>query len=199
MTTSYNHISRSRQARQEDFMNMIRTGFRSIAVISLIFFLCACSGKETPPAGEKKGGDFRPDTFKVEDAGVTKIRGQVLYVPIYSNIPYIAGKKFDLSAFIAIHNTDPRNVIKITKVLYFDNDGKLVKEFVNAEHPLPPLGATNFFIPQEDKSGTGANFLVEWISETPVSEPLIESIMLNLEGNRGISFLSKGKVIREIK
>jgi len=40
---------------------------------------------------------------------------------------------------------------------------------------------------------------VEWMADTPVSEPLIESVMLNLEGNRGISFLSKGKVIREIR
>jgi len=174
------------------------TGAVAILILSCSFV--ACSGKETPsPADGRGGGAFRHQDLRVPDAETGKVRGQLLYVPIYSNIPYIEGKKFDLSAFIAIHNTDLKTPIKVTKVLYFDNDGRLVKEFLEAEHVLSPLGATNFYIPQSDKSGTGANFLVEWISETPVSEPLIESIMLNLEGNRGISFLSKGKVIREIK
>ncbi|MBP8980327.1 MAG: DUF3124 domain-containing protein [Syntrophobacterales bacterium] len=172
----------------------------SVAILALICSFVACSGKETPPQIEGKGvGSFRHQDLRVPDVESGKVRGQVLYVPIYSNIPYIESKKFDLSAFIAIHNTDLKTPIKVTKVLYFDNDGRLVKDFLAAEHVLPPLGATNFYIPQSDKSGTGANFLVEWMSDTPVSEPLIESIMLNLEGNRGISFLSKGKVIREIK
>jgi len=171
----------------------------AVALLALIFTIPACSGKETPPVDGKGGATFHHQDLRVPDAGPGKIRGQVLYVPIYSNIPYTENRKFDLSAFIAIHNTDLTNPIKVTKVLYFDNDGRLVKEFVEQEQVLPPLGAASFFIPQTDKSGTGANFLVEWISETPVSEPLIESIMLNFEGNRGISFLSKGKVIRELK
>jgi hypothetical protein len=74
-----------------------------------------------------------------------------------------------------------------------------VKEFIDADHPLAQLAATNYYIPQSDTSGTGANFLVEWMADVPVNEPLIESVMLNLEGNKGISFLSKGKVIREAK
>ena len=52
-------------------------------------------------------------------------------------------------------------------------------------------------VPRTDQSGTGANFLVEWISEKPVTEPLVESVMKDLGGNLGLSFLSHGKVIRE--
>ena len=180
-------------------MNNMGRLIRTIAIIALFFSVIACSGKEAPPLNGQAAGHFRPETLKVADTAENKLRGQVLYVPIYSNIPYIESKKFDLSAFLAIHNTDLKNPIKVTKVLYFNNDGKLVKEFLVGEHPLPPLGAVNYFIPQSDTSGTGANFLVEWLSDVPVSEPLIESIMLNLEGNRGISFLSRGKVIREMR
>jgi hypothetical protein len=104
---------------------------------------------------------------------------------------------FDVSAFIAIHNTDLDHRIRILKVLYFDNDGRLVKDFTPPNLSLAPLGATNFFIPQSDKSGTGANFLVEWVSETPVREPLIESVMINLETHRSFAFQSRGHVIRE--
>ncbi|MEI6313640.1 MAG: DUF3124 domain-containing protein [Syntrophus sp. (in: bacteria)] len=170
-----------------------------ILVIFLMISLAACSGKEAPVGNEKAGQTFNPGVLTVADGGINKVRGQVLYVPIYSNIPDKDNKKFDLSAFLVIHNTDIQKQIKITKVLYFNNDGKLVKEFLAAEHSLAPLAAMNFYIPQSDTSGTGANFLVEWMADTPVSEPLIESVMLNLEGNRGISFLSKGKVIREIR
>ena len=169
------------------------------AIILIAMAFSACSSKEAPPGNQKSDMPFDPKVFKVADAGSNKVRGQVLYVPIYSNIPDKNNKQFDLSAFIAIHNTDLKTPIKITKVLFFNNDGELVKEFIDAERSLGPLGATNFYIPQSDQSGTGANFLIEWIADIPVSEPLIESVMLNIEGNRGISFLSRGKVIREIR
>ncbi|MFA6999847.1 MAG: DUF3124 domain-containing protein [Candidatus Paceibacterota bacterium] len=169
----------------------------TIILIALAF--SACSNKEAPSGNHKSDLTFNPEVFKVADTGINKVKGQVLYVPIYSNIPDKDKKQFDLSAFIAIHNTDLKTPIKITKVLYFNNDGELVKEFLAAERSLSPLGATNFYIPQSDQSGTGANFLIEWIADLPVSEPLIESVMLNIEGNRGISFLSRGKVIREIR
>jgi hypothetical protein len=180
-------------------MKRLSSLLKIFLILLTLISLSACGGKESPPGAGKSGRTFNPGGLKVADTGITKVSGQVLYIPIYSNIPDRQNKRFDLSAFVAIHNTDLQNQIKITKVLYFDNDGKLVKDFLAAEHILGPLGATNFYIPQSDTGGTGANFLVEWMADTPVSEPLIESIMLNLEGNRGISFLSKGKVIREIR
>lgn len=180
-------------------MNLLNSLSKMVLILLIIITLAACSSKEAPLGDQKSGKTFNPEVLKVADAGTNKVRGQVLYVPIYSNIPDKDKKQFDLSAFIAIHNTDMKTPIKITKVLYFNNDGELVKEFLAAERSLGPLGATNFYIPQADQSGTGANFLVEWIADIPVSEPLIESVMLNLEGNRGISFLSTGKVIREIR
>jgi len=144
--------------------------------------------------------EFSVDHLTIKDSDVNKVKGQVLYVPIYSNIPCRDNRRlFDLSAFLAIHNTDVKNSIRVTRVLYFDNDGKLVKEFTTQERILGPLGATTFFIPKSDQSGTGANFLIEWISDVAVTEPLVESVMVNCETNYGLSFLSKGKVIREMK
>ncbi|MFA6413127.1 MAG: DUF3124 domain-containing protein [Syntrophales bacterium] len=180
-------------------MNRLSSLLKVFLILLTVISLASCTGKESPPGDGKTGQTFNPEVLKVVDAGINKVRGQVLYVPVYSNIPDRENKRFDLSAFIAIHNTDLKNLIKITKVLYFNNDGKLVKDFLAAENSLGPLAATNFYIPQSDASGTGANFLVEWLADTPVSEPLVESVMLNLEGNKGISFLSKGRVIREVR
>jgi hypothetical protein len=169
-------------------------------VLLLLITLClSCTEKEKPLHSGQAIQNFSSDSLIIKDAETNKIRGQVLYIPIYSNVPCRDNKLFDFSAFLAIHNTDLNKNIKITKVLYFDNDGKMVKDFITQEVSLTPLAAKSFFIPKSDKSGTGANFLVEWISESPVTEPLIESVMVDCETNYGMSFLSKGKVIREMK
>jgi hypothetical protein len=97
-----------------------------------------------------------------------------------------------------VHNTDLYNQIKITKALYFDTKGKPVYDFLaDGEVALNPLETRDFYIPYEDRSGTGANFLIEWTSSTRVSEPLVESITLSLKPNQSVAFLSRGKVIRE--
>ena len=142
---------------------------------------------------------FNSETLKIPDGGVRKVRGQVLYMPIYSNIPYGDKHNLDLSAFLAVHNTDLKHQSKITKADFFNTDGRLVKSFISSDQQINPLATVIFTILQKDQSGTGANFLVEWMADQPVNEPLIESIMKDLSGNRGISFLSQGRIIREIQ
>lgn len=141
---------------------------------------------------------FDSETFKIPDTGGRKLRGQLLYMPVYSNIPYLSAQ-FDLSAFLAIHNTDLKKQIKITKVDFFNTDGKFIKSFISSDQKINPLATMIILIPQADQSGTGANFLVEWTADEQVNEPLIESIMKDLSGNKGLAFLSTGRVIREMK
>ncbi|MEQ8214672.1 MAG: DUF3124 domain-containing protein, partial [Smithellaceae bacterium] len=107
--------------------------------------------------------------------------------------------QFDLSAFLAIHNTDLKKQIKITKIDFFNTDGKFIKSFISADQKINPLATMIILIPQSDQSGTGANFLIEWTADEQVNEPLIESIMKDLSGNKGLAFLSTGRVIREMK
>ncbi|HNY50175.1 MAG TPA: DUF3124 domain-containing protein [Smithella sp.] len=162
--------------------------------LAVIFISCQNEeSKNTLPVS------VNPETMKVADQGGRKLRGQVLYMPVYSNIPHLKKQDYDLSAFLAIHNTDLTHQIKITKVDYFNTDGKLIKNFIASDQQIDPLATKIFTIPKEDQSGTGANFLVEWIAEQPVNEPLIESVMKDLSGNKGISFLSQGRIIREIE
>lgn len=167
-----------------------------------LFLYSGCSEKEPGiTAFPETRTSFDLNSLIVKENFTTKkVRGQVLYLPIYSHVPYLEhDKKYDLSAFVAIHNTDLNNTMRITKVLYFDNDGNLVANYLKNDTILNPLGATNYFVPEKDNSGTGANFIVEWISDSLINEPLIESVMIGLKYNQGVSFLSNGKIIREIK
>jgi hypothetical protein len=44
--------------------------------------------------------------------------------------------------------------------------------------------------------GVGANFIVEWIAEKEVSEPVVEAVMISAASNQGISFVSPGRIIK---
>lgn len=173
-----------------------------LAIDCLLGILLMVSCRQPPDDAEMyanlKGTAFSPDSLHIKQAGGKCLHGQVLYLPVYSSIP--KGEYhgyYDLSAFLAIHNTDMKNKIRITRVYYFNNEGQLVRNYLKEVQTLNPLAATSFFVPIRDKSGTGSNFLVEWMADSLVNEPLVESVMLNLASGQGVSFISQGKVIRE--
>ncbi len=143
--------------------------------------------------------DFDPGQLGTGMSPKKKVRGQLLYLPIYSNLPYqIDTVKFNMSAFIAVHNTDLISEIYLTKVLYFNQDGKLVLDFLKQGNlSIDPLATKDFYIPYEDQSGTGANFLVEWVADTLVNEPLFEAVTLCLKPNNSVAVLSQGKILSE--
>ncbi len=168
-----------------------------IFILIICFSLNAC-GDHKSGTFEVKPEPFNPETLSIPDQGGKKVRGQVLYMPVYSNIP-TAKNEYDISAFLAVHNTDFKYPIRIRKIDFFDTDGKIVRNFITAERQLDPVATKIFTIPKEDQSGTGANFLVEWVADQPVNEPLIESIMTDLSGTKGMAFISSGKIIREAR
>ncbi|MDD5500799.1 MAG: DUF3124 domain-containing protein, partial [Candidatus Omnitrophica bacterium] len=47
--------------------------------------------------------------------------------------------------------------------------------------------------------GTGAKFIVEWVSETDVVSPIVEAVMVTIKGGQGISFISPGRVIKQFE
>jgi len=172
---------------------------RIIALLILIISIVSCrnESKKSNTLNSPKEFDF--GSLRSDMIPVKSISGQLLYLPVYSNVPYqIDTTMFDMSAFVAIHNTNLLLPIYLTQVLYFNQDGKLVDDFLKGSRiKINPLVTRNFYIPYEDKSGTGANFIIEWIADSLVSEPLIESVTINLKPNSTVAVLSQGKVIRE--
>ncbi|AFZ02417.1 DUF3124 domain-containing protein [Calothrix sp. PCC 6303] len=129
-------------------------------------------------------------------------KGQIVYVPVYSHI-YHGDKQeqFPLTVTLSIRNTSLTETIVIRSVRYYNSGGKLVKEHTEGNLQLPALATTEFFIPQQDSSGgSGANFIVEWVSEKKtVTEPIIEAVMISTRLQQGISFVTLGHVIQNIK
>lgn len=175
---------------------------RKLILFFSVFILLSCTQeKKKNFFSQESLKDFKPDTYELRNNNIKLVRGQILYLPIYSNIPHQTDStKIDMSAFIAIHNTDFYNNIIIQKVQYFDTKGKLVHDFLpNTSKKIGPLETEDFYIPYQDQSGVGANFLIEWVSDSLVTEPLVESISINTIIHNNVAVLSQGKIIKEIR
>ena len=123
--------------------------------------------------------------------------GQALYVPAYSHI-YSANNEepFMLTVTLSIRNTDPHNQVRITRVDYYETQGKLLKEYVDTAIVLGPLESLRYVVPERDESGgSGANFIVEWVADKCTNPPIVESIMIGTQMQQGVSFISHGQEI----
>ena len=126
-------------------------------------------------------------------------QGQTVYIPAYSHVYHTDKERpFYLTATLSVRNVDPVHSIGVVSVEYFDNDGKLLRSFLEKAVEIGPLVSRHYSIKESDKSGGfGANFIVRWKSKTPVNEPLIECVMISTKGQQGISFITGGRVIKE--
>jgi hypothetical protein len=127
--------------------------------------------------------------------------GQTVYVPIYSHIySGLKGRPFSLAATLSIRNTDPKYPITLVSVQFFDSDGKLLKEYLDKPTELKAMASTRYIITEGDTTGgSGANFLVKWKSHKQVNPPLVEGVMIGTRSGQGISFVSRGQVIDEVR
>ena len=142
-------------------------------------------------------GILAPADISAEDIKLSS--GQTVYVPIYSHIySGVKGRPFDLAATLSIRNTNPQNPITLVSVKYYDSDGKLVEDYLSQSKQLKALVTTRYIITEGDKAGgSGANFIVVWKSDQKVNPPIIEAVMIGTHSGQGISFVSRGQVIKE--
>ncbi len=126
------------------------------------------------------------------------VTGQMVYVPVYSHIYAKGGKPFLLETTLSIRNSDPNEDITIASVGYYDTNGNLIKDYLDQPLLLKPLATVEFLVAQKEiEGGSGANFIVEWISDTMVNKPVIEAVMVGIEGQISISFVRTGVAIEK--
>jgi hypothetical protein len=132
-------------------------------------------------------------------AEVNSARGQTLYVPVYSEIPYgDRDRTLELAATLSIRNMDRKVAVTIQHVDYYDAQGKQVRSYVQEPRILPPLATVEFVIKASDRTGgISASFIVVWESRVPCVPPVVEAVMIGTASTQGISFLSQGRVVEE--
>ena len=163
----------------------------------LFSFLCSlsCSMEKNDISSENQKARY---VDSLEDLEIVK--GQVVFVPAYSEIYVSAKNTIPMIATVGIHNTDTEETIVIKSVRQYDTDGSLLKEFIEKPLLLEPIASRAFVGETTGKgSGIGANFIVEWVAEQAVQEPVIEAVMTNRVGTTGFSLISPGRIISETK
>ncbi|MDD3311093.1 DUF3124 domain-containing protein [Pseudodesulfovibrio sp.] len=125
--------------------------------------------------------------------------GQEVYVPVYSHVYQgIKSRPYNLSALLSIRNVDHTGSIAITSIKYYDDHGKMMKEYLAKPVTIGPMGTYEVHLPERDQQGgSGANFTVKWAATRPVTAPVIQSVMIGTASTQGISFVCDGVVIEE--
>lgn len=170
-----------------------------IYLVIAVILLASCERTQIPPKSQPVTDQATPANKIVTlDSNFKIAMGQTIYVPVYSHIYHHNRQEiFNLAATLSIRNTDLVNPLIVTSVRYYDSAGKLVKQYLERPIQLDALASTDFFINRNNTSGgLGANFIVEWVSQTKIAEPIVESIMIGTDFQQGISFTSPGKVIK---
>lgn len=131
-------------------------------------------------------------------------RGQSVYVPVYSHIWHgnldAKGKPQTLllSSMLSIRNTDPEGTMVVRSVRYYDTAGKMLREYLPQPARLGPMASTDVFVEhKDDAGGSGANFVVSWSADKPISAPIVEVVNAYFFGPHSLAFTSPGKVIAE--
>lgn len=172
---------------------MKRSLWAYFIVLMILITGCASSQPAQEPAPPLKTVTL-DNTVKI-------VTGQTVYVPVYSEIPMWEQRRtMNLTVTLSVRNTDSTHPLIVASVNYYDDRGKLIRQYLDQPVELNPLASTYFVIDQDDRSGgIGSSFMVEWVAQQPLSTPVIESIMINTSGNQGISFVSSGHVIKTRK
>lgn len=128
--------------------------------------------------------------------------GQNLYLPVYSHIWHGETDKMGrpmktlVSVSVSIRNTDPVKSIRVSSALYYDTDGKKIKEYMTSPKTIGPMGTHELFVPRsDDTGGSGANFVISWQADTPSSLPIVEGFHANLPVGRSIAFTTSARPI----
>ncbi len=134
-------------------------------------------------------GDHLPH---ISDEGGGSIVHRV-YVPAYSHIYHAGGTPVLLAVTLSIRNTDLSQEMRIRSVRYYDTRGNFIREYLEAPVTLKALGTAEYLVEQKNtEGGSGANFVVEWSSRSPINPPVIETVMI---GSQGVSFVCSGREI----
>ena len=164
--------------------------------------MCGPSERETnvePPASHIDSLPAAPSPPADQGVPTKRVRGQTLYVPAYSHI-YLrdARRSTNLATTLSIRNTSANVPLTLSTIDYYDGNGEHVRAYADTARALGPLASTYVVVDIDDiQGGVGANFILRWHAERPVSPPVVETVMITGANTQGISLRSTARVLQE--
>lgn len=121
------------------------------------------------------------------------VASRTVYVPAYSHVGSHGVLSHLLEVTLMVRNTDPKSNLTLTRADYYDTKGELLRRYVTTPRQLTPLQSDSFVVEKADyKGGSGANFILEWSADGPISKPVIEAAMIGVDPGYQISFVRNG-------
>ncbi len=165
-----------------------------LLTLSLLFFSIISCTKRTPAENQIP----TPSAFSQIDESILNqsAHAETVYVPVYSHLTIGEKGILSLRAILSIRNTSDKESLILSKIEYYDTNGKLLKNYIQKPVQLEKMATMEVEISSLDLSGgSGANFVVKWNSTNKISSPIIESLMYGASGPQSFAFISRGQVI----
>ncbi len=170
----------------------------------LVGTLCSCGPSERepnvePPASYIDSLPAAPSPSTGQGAPTKRVRSQTLYVPAYSHIyTRNAQRSMNLATTLSVRNTSPNVPLTLSIIDYYDSHGEHVRAYLDTSRTLEPLSSTYTVVDTDEiRGGVGANFILRWHADRPVSPPVVETVMITDANTQGISFRSTARVLQE--
>lgn len=164
----------------------------------LLFSVILWSCMEQNPNTNTSGEDIlssHETTLPEEEA--SNAYADTVYVPIYSEI-YLTETNIKslLAATLSIRNTSLSDSLYVSTIDYYDTKGQLVRSYLENPILLTPLESIDYVIEKSDETGgVGANFILTLSSNAKGLKPIIQAVMIGVDGNKGFSFTTEGHSI----
>jgi hypothetical protein len=198
-------LSQERDARQQRRLAYIfHFGWITVAVLLALFMrvwvgppefaenLDALEEAET--VNVSLDGPLPPTLESLPAPLAASLVSDSVYVPLYRTL-YVGKNRAvnKLSATLSIHNTSSEHSLILKKLTYLDSKGEAISELLKKSYALPPMASAEFYIDHgQSDSITAAAAVVEWSSQSPITTPLIEAIVVGKYGAKGFSIHSRG-------
>jgi len=175
-----------------------------IKTVMILLVLLGLNSCENQSPNIDKTGKYELKSLELDhkiDKGQIQY-DDIYYIPIYSDI-YVSeqNQKSLFAATLSIRNTSCSDSLFVSKIDYFNTEGRLVRSYIDNPICLPPMATVNYVIEKGDASGgSGANFIVELCAMSKNVRPIIQAIMIGDNGsNQGFAFSTDGYSIKELK
>ncbi|HUH27380.1 DUF3124 domain-containing protein [Gelidibacter sp.] len=157
------------------------------------FFLLIFACEETTPKEQRKlistDHELKKSIQKTDSLYKTK----KVYVPVYSDIyQRTRNERTLLTSTLSIHNTSETDSLYLSRIDYYNTEGKLVRKHIESTIFLTPFETLEYVVDEEDKTGgSGANFVIEWYGNEKLN-PIFQAVMIGGLGNKSFSFTTEG-------
>jgi hypothetical protein len=178
----------------------LRALFALISLAAVLLF-CAAWLQQPPeqPPVELKARVLQAQESPVLGEDMGSGSGHRVYVPVHTQVERSGTRvPASLQITLVVRNTDERESIRVASARSFDASGQAIGEYIGGSVEVAPMAVHAISVPAREAEETPvASFLVEWFSEQPVREPMVEALMVSSHSARGLSLRSVGHTLEE--